>query len=288
MTLDDTTLATALRDLAGTAPDNPARLAQVHRLARRRHHRQRALGAGALAATIAAGVAGVDALSSGGGGTAAGIHPASGGSAASAPAPVAPAGGLPACPVAPAAQPSNKPVAPPTVGQQFTGGGLLTAAGTATSVSVEVQGGPMTGSQLTLTIGPSSKVYLNDQAVTGAQLQKGLAVKFSATRIGDTAYLLDELRAGTPSAPAGVKQGAPNSVTAPAVGDGFKVAGQVTAATPSTLTVDVQGGSLPPGPYTFTLQCSPAGSLLGKLVAVAGTRTGTSTYEAAMVALEGS
>jgi len=58
--------------------------------------------------------------------------------------------------------------------------------------------------------------------------------------------------------------------------------------TPSTLTVDVQGGSLPPGPYTFTLQCSPAGSLLGKLVAVAGTRTGTSTYEAAMVALEGS
>ena len=144
MTLDDTTLARALRDLAATAPDDPGRLAHVHHLARRRHRRQRAIGAGALAATMAAAVVGAEALASGGGGVP-GIHPAAGGAAATVPAPRREAAALPACPVAPPVQPTDTSQPPPAVGQEFNGGGLVSTPGTATSVSLTVQGGAWRG-----------------------------------------------------------------------------------------------------------------------------------------------
>jgi hypothetical protein len=179
---------------------------------------------------------------------------------------------------------------PPSVGQQFTGGGTVSAPGTASSVSMQVDGGPMAGSDLTLSIGPSSQISVDGKPATGAQLPKGTRAKFSATRTGTTTYVLDQLFAGTPDAAAAAKakQGAPDVVAPPAVGEGFKVAGSVTAATATTITVDVQGGSLPPGPVTFTLKCTPASPLIGKMVSVVGTRTGTSTYDASLVLLAGS
>lgn len=298
MTLDDTTLARALHDLAATAPDDPGRLAHVHHLARRRHRRQRAIGAGALAATMAAAVVGAEALASGGRGPATGTSPAAGGLVTTMPAPVREAATLPACPVAPPVQPTDKSQGPPTVGQEFTGGGLVSGPGTATSVSLAVQGGPLAGSDLTLTIGPSSQVFVNDQATTGDHLAKGLVAKFTATRTGASTYLVDDLHAGTP-APQGTpapgagtrpedKQGAAGSPASTPVGGGFKVVGLATASTATTLTVDVQGGSLATGPVTFTLECSPGVPLVGRMVSVAGTRTATSTYVASLVALEGS
>ncbi|HZQ59556.1 MAG TPA: hypothetical protein VFA84_16055 [Acidimicrobiales bacterium] len=299
MTLDETTLTTALHDLAGTVPDNPARLSHVHHLARRRHRRNRAIGAGALAATMAAAVVGAEALASGGGRPAPAIRPASGGPGAPAPAPAngasataapangAPAGALPACPAAPP-QPNNRDVAPPSIGQQFTGGGTVTAPGTASGIAVHVDGGPMLGSDLTLTIGPASKVFVDEHPATGTQVQKGERVKFSATVVATASYLLDELHAGTPSAVQTPKQGASGGPAQPAVGDGFKVTGQATGLTGTTITVDVQGGSLPPGPVTFTLECRPAGSVVGKTVSVAGTRTGASAYDAFAVVVQAS
>jgi hypothetical protein len=297
MTMDDTALATALRDLAETAPDDPARLSHVHHLARRRHRRQRVIGAGALAATIAAAGFGADALASGGATPSAGIRPASGGAAAPAAgspgAASAPSGRrtdapLPSCSSLALSQPSNKSVPPPTVGQQFTGGGTVSAPGTASSVTIQVDGGPLVGSDLTLMIGPSSQIFVNGKPATGAQLATGTRAKFAATRLTTTTYFVDELHAGTADAAAAAKEAAPGVPAPPAVGENFKVAGSVTAATTATVTVDVQGGSLPPGPYTFTLKCTPASPLVGKMVSVVGTRTGASTYVASMVLLAGS
>jgi hypothetical protein len=299
VTLDDTTLARALHDLAGTVPDDPGRLAHVHHLARRRHRRQRAIGAGALAATMAAAVVGAEAIASTGGRPSAGIHPASGGPAPT-PAPgaatVAPSSGarvatLPTCAPAPAPQPNNKATGdartPPAIGQETAGGGVISTPGTATSVRITVQGGPLAGSDVTLTIGPSSLVDVDGQVTTGDHLLKGLDAKFTATRTGATTYLADEIHAGTESSAAGTKQGAPAVVAPPAIGGNFKVAGAVTAVSATTLTVDVQGGSLPPGPTTFTLQCTAAGVGVGKMVGVAGTRTGASTYTASFVGVQG-
>ncbi|HVM65766.1 MAG TPA: hypothetical protein VMU14_12955 [Acidimicrobiales bacterium] len=289
MTLDDTTLARALHDLAGTVPDDPGRLARVHHLARRRHRRQRAIGAGALAATMAAGVVGAEALASSGGSPSTGIRPASAGTApAATPAAGGTVSGLPACAPAAPVQPTNKVVPRPTVGQVFTGGGTVTAPGTASSVAMHIDGGPLQGSDVTLTIGPSSKVSVDGQVATGAQLQKGLRAKFTATVVATGTYLLDDLRGGTPSATAAPKQGAPAVPTPPAIGGNFKAVGKATAATATTLTVDIQGGSLPPGTVTFTLRCSPTSAVVGRMVSVVGTRTGASTYDASLVVLEAS
>ena len=141
-------------------------------------------------------------------------------------------------------------------------------------------------------------MFVDDQATTGDHLAKGLVAKFAATRTGETTYLVDDIHAGT-AAPQGTpspgaqtrpetKQGAPGSPASTPVGGGFKIVGLATASTATTLTVDVQGGSLPTGPVTFTLECSPGVPLVGRTVSVAGTRTGTSTYVASLVALEGS
>jgi len=66
VTIDETTLTAALRDLAATATDDPGRLRSVHHLARRLRRRHRAVGAGAIAATMAAAVVGADAFASSG------------------------------------------------------------------------------------------------------------------------------------------------------------------------------------------------------------------------------
>src|SRR6516165_10267530 len=119
MTLDETTLPAALRDLAAIAPDDPARLACVHRRAAHAQRRRRAVGAGAIAATMAATVAGAEVLVSSEHGRAP-IAAAAGGS------PGTPSPARAACPTQP--QPGQTgtsqevPLTPPAVGGQFSSG----------------------------------------------------------------------------------------------------------------------------------------------------------------------
>jgi len=306
VTLDDTALAHALRDLAATAPDDPARLSRVHHLARRRRRRQRALGAGALAATLTAAGVGVDALASTGRGPAA-VRPASGGAASGGAAPSGAAPVLPTCPSSPPQSREAAPAtqAPPAVGEVFSAGGAVASPGTAASVTVAVSAGPLAGQTITLTIAPSSTVSVGDptasagqRAATGDQLHPGQSVKFSATRTGATTYVVGQLSAagppaGPPPKPAGGSSGAPPSLRGsaavsklppggapppPVVGDRFKVEGVVESSAAGSLTVKVTGGSLS-GVVTFTLHCAPASPLVGKTVDMAGTRTGATTYE---------
>jgi hypothetical protein len=289
MTSDDLDLAAALRDLAARVPDDPTRLASVHLRYRRQKRRRRAVGASALVATMAAGLVGAEALASPG-------HRVT----------VATAGvsNLPAC----AAPPLEKSPtsAPPTTGQSFTGGGMIVALGPST-ITVDDLGSPLTG-KVTLTITPATKLFraspqpkLADQATTIDQLSVGDTVKFTAVRTSATTNTLVELHAGAPmdASPAGAKQAAAADASAggakraaaadekpapPPVGGSFKAQGTVTAYSSGSLTVKVTGGNLT-GTISFTIGCTPALPIVGHTVNIAGTRTGTNTYDATLFTL---
>jgi hypothetical protein len=285
MTSNDLDLMTALRDLAGRVPDDPTRLASVHLRYRRQRRRRRAVGASALVATMAAGLVGVESLASSGHQTivAAGA-----------------AANLPAC-VAPPAEKSPPPTTPPSVGQSFTGGGMITALGTST-ITVADLGLPVIGT-VTLTVTPDTKLFraspqarVNDQATTIDQLRVGDTVKFTAVHSSATTNTLVELHAGAATStspastsPADVSPGsdkqasADQTPTPPPVGSPFKAGGTVTAYSPGSLTVNVNGGNLT-GAVTFTLHCAPALPIVGHTVNILGTRTGADTYDGSVVA----
>jgi hypothetical protein len=207
-------------------------------------------------------------------------------STAAAPAAAAP---LPACPDATPLVQAAAPAAPPTIGQQFTGGGMVAGQGTAGAVTVVVVGGPLAGSRPLLAITPDTKVFVSggtpnapDVATTGDQLHEGEAVKFSATRTGASTYVLDEIHAAPVGAVGGqaAKAGAAaQPATPPPVGGSFKAGGVALSSTSGTVTVSVDHGNLT-GTVTFTLDCTLGQSLAGDTVDVAGTRTGPSTYDA--------
>ena len=292
MTIDDTTLPSALRDLAASVPDDPSRLTSVHRRAARAHRRRRAVGAGAIAATMAATVAGAEVLVSSQHGRAP-IAAASGGS------PSTPGPALAACPPPPPPDQASKsaaavPMTPPAIGGQFTAGGTITSPGTATSVTVRVDMGPLDGSTLTLAVTPASKVFLSgptpdapEVTASSTQLQTGEGAKFIATRTGTASYNLDELHSGAaagsdtraPAKQAGAPQGPP---TPPAIGGPFKIAGTGVSSTGDSITVNVTGGNLS-GTVTLTLKCQPPQHVAGDTVEAGGTRTGADTYVADVV-----
>jgi hypothetical protein len=228
----------------------------------------------------------------------------------------APTAALAACPTQPPqgdrrqplppTAPSTAASTPPGIGAEFSGGGVISAPGTATSVTVKVDGGPLAGSTLTLAVTPSSRVFessplpaVHDVAASSTQLNAGQVAKFTATRTGTASYALDEIHAGpvpgsdTPPAlkqsgePApgsdaqpGLKQsGGPALATPPAVGDPFKVGGIGVSSTNDSITVNVTQGNLS-GIITFTLTCRPPQNVAGQAVDVAGTRTATNTYTA--------
>ena len=285
MTIDETTLTAALHDLAGTAPDDPARLRNVHRRAHHLQRRHRVVGAGAIAATIAAAGVGTDAFVASGR-HAAPITPAA------APAAAAPAAALPACP-APAPK-SQEPVpsGPPAIGQQFSGGGMVDAPPTATSVTIVVQGGPAAGSRLVLAVTADTLVFQSlpgpnapDVASSIDKLRVGETGKFTATRTGETTYVLDEIHAAPvdvgPPGSAQAQKALGTTVTGPpTIGGPFKVEGVALSAAPGTVTVQVERGNLT-GIVTFTLHCTPIQALTGDTVNLAGTRTSATTYDAA-------
>jgi hypothetical protein len=292
MTLDETTLPSALRDLAASVPDDPSRLACLHRRAARAQRRRRAVGAGAIAATMAATVAGAEVLVVSSGHRSAPLAPAAAGPAAASKAPSPPVSPSAACADQPAPTSSpSVPLTPPSIGQSFSAGGEITAPGTATAVTVKVTGPPLDGSTLTLTVTPASKVFLSsplpdgpEVAATSTQLQSGDGAKFTATRTGATSYSLDELHAGPASSGApgspGLKAGAGSTVpTPPPVGGPFKVAGVGVSSTADSVTVNVTRGNLT-GVVTFTLSCRPPQNVAGQSVELAGTRTGPDTYAA--------
>ena len=299
MTLDETTLPAALRDLAAMAPDDPARLACVHRRAARAQRRRRAVGAGAIAATMAATAAGAEALVSSRHGGAP-VAAATGGSSSAPPA--APA----ACPTQPPPGDSRQPLpptapsSPPAIGAEFSGGGVISAPGTATSVTVKVDGGPLAGSTLALAVTPSSRVFeapaspgAQEVAVSSTQLKTGQMAKFTATRTGTASYVLDEIHAGpapgsdaqagqvpgSDSQPGPKQSGGAAVATPPGVGDPFKVGGVGVSSTNDSITVNVTQGNLS-GVITFALTCRPPQNVAGEEVEVAGTRTGAHTYTA--------
>jgi hypothetical protein len=305
VTLDETTLASALFDLAATAPEDPGRLTNVHRRARRLNRRHRAVGAGAIAATMAGVFVAADVFVVGSGRTPTTIQPAAGGATPGSPG--APATAPPAClETAPPRTPG--PAGPPAIGQQFSGGGMVAGAGAGTTggITVVVDGGPLAGSQPSLAITPDTKVFLSsavpdapDVAATAAQLHTGEVVKFTATKTGATTYVLDEVHAapvgGTDGSSVQAKQaaaaagGSRGSMQAkpaasqaagpPPIGGPFKAGGVALASTSNSVTVKVDHGNLT-GTITFTLDCTVTGSLAGDPVEVAGTRTGTTTYAA--------
>ena len=169
---------------------------------------------------------------------------------------------------------------------------MITAAATATSVTVDVVGGALAGSHIVFTVTPDTKLFQSqpagntvDVASSAVELREGEAAKFSATRTGASTYVLDEIHAspvdvGPPgSAPA--KKALATTVPAPpAIGGPFKVEGVALSAGPGSMTVQVVRGNLT-GIVTFTLHCTPAQSLVGETVDLAGTRTSATTYDAA-------
>jgi hypothetical protein len=276
MTLDDLDLAAAMRDLAARLPDDPTRLASVHFRYRRHRRRRRALGASALVATMAAGIVGAESLASSG----RRINPAAAGVST-----------LPACPPPPVEQSSGRS-APPTIGQTFSGGGLIVALGRST-ITVDDVGGPLRG-KVTLTVTPDTKLFrsspqskLADVATTIDQLGVGDTVKFTAVHSSATTNTLVELHTGpaTGASPAGPTQATPDQTpTAPPVGGSFKAEGTVTAYSPGLLTVNVARGNVT-GTVTFSIRCAPPLPVVGHIVDVSGTRTLTDTYEADHFAL---
>ena len=273
MTLDDLDLAAAMRDLAARVPDDPTRLASVHFRYRRHQRRRRALGASALVATMAAGIVGAESLASSG----RRITPAGGGVST-----------LPACPP-PSVEKSSAPAPPPTIGQTFTGGGMIVALAPST-ITVDDVGGPLRG-KVTLTITPDTRLFrsspqskLADVATTIDQLGVGDPVKFTAVHSSATTNTLVELHTG-PATEASPKQATPDQApTPPPVGGSFKAEGTVTAYSPGLLTVNVARGNLT-GTVTFTIRCTPAVPVVGHIVDVGGARTGTDTYDATHFAL---
>ena len=276
MTLDDLDLAAAMRDLAARVPDDPTRLASVHFRYRRHRRRRRAVGASALVATVAAGVVGAESFASSG----RRITPAAVGVST-----------LPACPPPPVEQ-SSAPAAPPTIGQTFSGGGMIVALGPST-ITVDDVGGPLSG-KVTLTVTPDTRLFRSspqpsvaDVATTIDQLGVGDTVKFTAVHSSATTNTLVELHAGPAAGarPAGPKQATPDQTpTPPPVGGSFKAEGTVTAYSPGLLTVNLARGNLT-GTVTFTIRCAPALPVVGHIVDVGGTRTGTDTYDATLFAL---
>jgi hypothetical protein len=319
VTLDETTLASALFDLAATAPEDPGRLTNVHRRARRLNRRHRAVGAGAIAATMAGVFVAADVFVVGSGRGPTTIQPAAGGAT---PGPsVAPAT-PPACTETAPGQPPAAPAVPPAIGQQFSGGGMVAATGTAGGVTIAIGGGPLAGSQQFFAVTPATKVFLSspvpkapDVASTTAELHVGEGIKFSATRTGATTYVLDEVHAAPVAGSGGSagsrgsrgSAGADGSVQAkqaaagatggtdvsaqakraagqqaagpPPIGGQFKAGGVALASTANSVTVNVDHGNLT-GTITFTLACTLTRSVAGDPVEVAGTRTGTTTYAA--------
>jgi hypothetical protein len=270
MTHDDLDLAAALRDLAARVPDDPTRLASVHVRYRRHQRRRRAVGASALVATMAAGLVGAETLASSG----QRITAASGG-----------VSNLPACSAPPVGK-SVLPAEPPTTGQSFSGGGMIVALGPST-ITVDDVGGPLAGTA-TLTVTPATKLFraspqptVADVATTLDRLGVGDAVKFTAVRSSATTNTLVELHAGpaTDASQTGSKKATPDQRPAPTpVGGSFKAEGTVTAYSSGALTVNVAHGSLT-GTVTFTIHCAPALPVVGQIVDIVGTRTGTHTYD---------
>jgi hypothetical protein len=309
MTLDETTLASALFDLAATAPEDLGRLTSVHRRAHRLNRRHRAVGAGVIAASMAGVFVAADVLVVGSGRGPATIQPAAGGTTPGSSA--APGTPPPACSEAAPVQ-KPPPAVPPTIGQQFSGGGMVMADGTSGGVTIAIGGGPLAGSQQFFAFTPDTKVFLSspvpdapDVASTTAELHAGEGIKFSATRTGATTYVLDEAHAapvagGASAGSRGSRGSAGGSVQAkqaaaggsvqakeavrqaagpPPIGGPFKAGGVALASTADSVTVNVDHGNLT-GTITFSLACTLTRSVAGDPVEVAGTRTGTTTYAA--------
>ena len=325
MTTDDTTLAAALRDLAASVTDEPGRLALVHQRARRLRRRRHAAGAGVLAATLVAGLAGAEGLRGPGGGTRLATPAAS------------PTAGFPSCPSGAGSSPGAAVAQEPAVGQQFAAGGVLAAAPGPASVTVDVDGGPFAGSRLTLGITPGTTVFVatadgaGETAATAGRLRDGQAVKFTATRTGPTSFTADQIHgapAGTPTGvggpvasadqrgagpgragrgaiPPGQERGRRDDrrggrrqggrvragaapATAPDGSQAFKAGGTVVAVTAGSLTVRVDRG-IPSGTVAFALTpgvtCEPKVPRPGDQVVVAGTRTRGGTYQVDLVAV---
>jgi len=171
----------------------------------------------------------------------------------------------------------------------FTGGGMIVALGPST-ITVDDAGGPVTG-KVILTVTPDTKLFraspqpdIADSATTINQLAVGDKVKFTAVHLSSTNNTLVELHAG-PAFVASPNQAAPSQMaTPPRIGGSFKAEGTVTAYSPGSLTVNVARGNLT-GIVTFTIGCAPALPVVGHIVDIAGTRTGTDTYEASVFAL---
>jgi len=147
---------------------------------------------------------------------------------------------------------------------------------------------------VTLTVTPDTKLFRAslqpnavDAAVTIEQLGVGETVKFIAVHLSATTNTLVELHAGPASdqSHAGPKPAIPHQTTTPPpVGGLFKAGGTVTAYSPGSLTVNVARGNLT-GTVAFTIHCGPALPIVGHSVDIAGTRTGTDTYDATNFAL---
>ena len=227
MTLDSDTLHRALHDLAATMPAEPPPSATIHRLARRRRHRQRIVGASAVAVAIAAAGVGSDAwLQSGpvprparaGGRARPAATPPTPAACPSVSQPTQPGSTDPAAPHVEKGAPTG-PTAPPSIGQTFAGGGVVATAGTATTITVHIVGGPTDGTTLALAVTADSQILVADpttgakQAATGDHLQAGWALKFTATRTGASSYALDQLVA-SPILPGDAAR-APKRPTAP-------------------------------------------------------------------------
>jgi len=302
MTLDSDTLHRALHDLAATMPAEPPPSATIHRLARRRRHRQRIVGASTVAVAIAAAGVGSDAWLQSGRSPAPLAPAAEPAPAATPPTPAAcpsvsqptqPGSADPAAPRVEKGAPTG-PTAPPSIGQTFAGGGVVATAGTATTITVHIVGGPTDGTTLALAVTADSQILVADpttgakQAATGDHLQAGWALKFTATRTGASSYALDQLVA-SPILPgdAGPSTKAADGAQIPVpppVGGTVKLRGVVLSTTPSSITVEVLQGNVN-GTVTFALKCTLTQSIVGSRLDVVGTRTSATTYEAELFSL---
>ena len=169
---------------------------------------------------------------------------------------------------------------------------MIVALGSST-ITVDDAGGPLAGN-VTLTATPDTKLFrasvepnVADMATTIDQLRVGDKVKFTAVHLSATTNTLVELDAGPANDAnhAGPKQATPDQAqTTPPVGSSFKAEGTVTAYSPGSLAVNVARGNLT-GTVTFTIHCAPALPVVGHIVDIAGTRTGTDTYDATVFSL---
>jgi len=112
-------------------------------------------------------------------------------------------------------------------------------------------------------------------------VQAGWAVKFTATMTAANTYVIDELHTSpiSPSGGAPSTKPTPEIPIPPPVGAPVKVSGVVLSTTATSITVKVLQGNLD-GTVTFALKCTLTEAIVGSRIAVAGTRTSATTYQA--------